>query len=137
MGHARRPPRRPPQHRSTHAVIATWTLALLRRRRGRLAATAAGIATAVALLACLGGSLSAAQGSMTARAIRSVTIDWQIEVQPDGQPSTALDPVQSTAGVRATLPVGFAHSTGLIAQSGGSTQTTGPAMVLGIPPSYR
>jgi putative ABC transport system permease protein len=118
-------------------VIATWTLALLRRRRGRLAATAVGIAAAVALLACLGGFLAAAQGSMTARAIRSVTIDWQIEVQPDAQPSTVLDTVQSAPSVRAALPVGFGHSTGLVAQTSGSTQTTGPAMVLGIPPNYR
>jgi len=118
-------------------VIATWTLGLLRRRRGRLAATVAGIAAAVALVACLGSFLAAAQGSMTARAIRSVTVDWQVEVQPGAQPSTVLSTVQSAPGVHAALPVGFAHSSGLITQTGGSTQTTGPAMVLGIPPNYR
>ena len=118
-------------------MIATWTLGLLRRRRGRLAATAAGIAAAVALLACLGSFLAAAQGSMTARAIRSVTVDWQVEVQPDTQPSTVLDTVRSAPNVQAALPVGYAHSTGFVAQTGGSTQTTGPAMVLGIPPNYR
>ena len=118
-------------------MIATWTLGLLRRRRGRLAATAAGIAAAVALLACLGSFLAAAQGSMTARAIRSVTVDWQVEVQPDTQPSTVVDTVRSAPNVQAALPVGYAHSTGFVAQTGGSTQTTGPAMVLGIPPNYR
>ncbi|MGZ4511746.1 MAG: FtsX-like permease family protein, partial [Mycobacterium sp.] len=118
-------------------MIATWTLGLLRRRRGRLAATVAGIAAAVALVACLGSFLAAAQGSMTARAIRSVTVDWQVEVQPGAQPSTVLSTVQSAPGVHAALPVGFAHSSGLIAQTGGSTQTTGRAMVLGIPPNYR
>ena len=118
-------------------MIATWTLGLLRRRRGRLAATVAGIAAAVALVACLGSFLAAAQGSMTARAIRSVTVDWQVEVQPGAQPSTVLSTVQSAPGVHAALPVGFARSSGLIAQTGGSTQTTGPAMVLGIPPNYR
>jgi putative ABC transport system permease protein len=118
-------------------MIATWTLGLLRRRRGRLAATAAGIAAAVALLACLGSFLAAAQGSMTARAIRSVTVDWQVEVQPDTQPSTVLDTVRSAPNVQAALPVGYAHSTGFVAQTGGSTQTTGPGMVLGIPPNYR
>src|SRR6478672_12755746 len=118
-------------------MIATWTLGLLRRRRGRLAATAAGIAAAVALLACLGSFLAAAQGSMTARAIRSVTVDWQVEVQPDTQPSTVLDTVRSAPNVQAALPVRYAHSTGFVAQTGGSTQTTGPAMVLGIPPNYR
>ena len=88
-------------------MIATWTLGLLRRRRGRLAATAAGIAAAVALLACLGSFLAAAQGSMTARAIRSVTVDWQVEVQPDTQPSTVLDTVRSAPNVQAALPVGY------------------------------
>ncbi|GAB7072051.1 FtsX-like permease family protein [Mycobacterium hodleri] len=118
-------------------MIATWTLGLLRRRRGRLAATAAGIAAAVALLACLGSFLAAAQGSMTARATGSVSVDWQVEAQPNAQPSAVLTTVASAPGVLAALSVGFAHSTGLTAQTGGSTQTTGPAMVLGVPPNYR
>jgi putative ABC transport system permease protein len=118
-------------------VIATWTLGLLRRRPGRLAATAAGIAAAVALLACLGSFLAAAQGSMTARAAASVSIDWQVEVQPNAQPSTVVDTVRSAPGVKAALPVGFANSTGFVAHTSGSTQTTGPGMVLGIPPGYR
>src|SRR5260370_16175809 len=118
-------------------MIATWTLGLLRRRRGRLGATAAGIAAAVALLACLGSFLAAAQGSMTARAIRSVTVDWQVEVQPDTQPSTVLDTVRSAPNLQTALPVGYAHPPGLVAQAGGSSQTTGPAMVVGIPPNYR
>ena len=118
-------------------MIGTWTLGLLRRRRGRLAATAAGIAAAVALLACLGSFLAAAQGSMTTRAVASVTVDWQVEVQPEAQPSPVLDTVRSAPHVQAALPVGFAHSTGFIAQTSRSTQTTGPGMVLGIPPNYR
>jgi putative ABC transport system permease protein len=118
-------------------MIAIWIAGLLRRRRGRLAATAAGIAVAVALLACLGGFLAAAQHSMTEHAVHSVTVDWQVDVKPDAQAPTVLRVVRSTPRVRAALPVGFAHSTGLVAQTGGSTQTTGPAMVLGIPASYR
>jgi len=117
-------------------VIATWTRGLLRRRGGRLAAAAAGVAAAVALVACLGSFLAAAQGSMTARALRSVAVDWQVDVQPGAQPATILDTVRSAPGVRAAVPVGFAHSAGFVAQTGGSTQTTGPAMVLGIPASY-
>jgi putative ABC transport system permease protein len=118
-------------------VILTWTQGLFRRRWGRLAAAAAGIAAAVALVACLGSFLAAAQGSMTARALRSVAVDWQVEVQPGIQPATILDTVRSTPGVNAALPVGFAHSAGFVAQTTGSTQTTGPAMVLGIPANYR
>jgi putative ABC transport system permease protein len=118
-------------------VIARWTVGLVRRRWGRVAATVAGVAAAVALVACLGSFLAAAQSSMTARAIRSVSVDWQIEVQPGAQPATVLDTAHSTPGVQAALPVGFAQSSGLVAQTGGSTQTTGPATVLGIPPNYR
>jgi putative ABC transport system permease protein len=118
-------------------MIAIWTLALLRRRRVRLALTAAGIAAAVALLACLGSFLAAAQGSMTGRAIDGVTVDWQVELQPGAELSTVLRTVQTAPGVRAALPVGFAHSSGLTAQTSTSTQTTGPAVVLGVPADYR
>ncbi|HEY2197635.1 MAG TPA: FtsX-like permease family protein [Mycobacterium sp.] len=118
-------------------MIATWTLGLLRRRPGRLAATAAGIAAAVALLACLGSFLAAAEGSMTARAVASVSVDWQVEVQPNAQPSTVVDTMQFAPSVNAALPVGFANSAGFVAQTSGSTQTTGPGIVLGIPPNYR
>ena len=118
-------------------MITTWLLGLLRRRPGRLAVTAAGIAAAVALLACLGSFLGTAQHSMTARAVRSVAVDWQVEVQPNTAASAVLTTVRSTPTVTAALPVGFAKSTGFVAQTGASTQTTGPATVLGIPPDYR
>ena len=118
-------------------MIATWTLGLLRRRSGRMAATAIGIAAAVALLSCLGIFMSAAQASMTARAARTIAVDWQVEVQPNVPLSFVMDAVRSTPHVQAALPVGFAHSSGLSASGGGSTRTTGPAMVLGIPPEYR
>ncbi|MDT5019270.1 MAG: putative transport system permease protein, partial [Mycobacterium sp.] len=74
---------------------------------------------------------------MTARAIRSVSIDWQVEVQPGAQPAAVQETVRSTPGVLAALSVGFAESSGLVAQTGKSTQTTGPATVLGIPSNYR
>ena len=129
-------------HTRTHTdcppdMITTWLLGLLRRRMGRLTMTATGIAAAVALLACLGSFLSTAQHSMTARALRSVAVDWQVEVQPNTAASAVLDTVHSTPTVTAALPVGFAKSTGFVAQTGASTQTTGPATELGIPPNYR
>jgi len=107
-------------------MITTWLLGLLRRRMGRLTMTASGIAAAVALLACLGSFLSTAQHSMTARALRSVAVDWQVDVQPNTAASAVLDTVHSTPTVTAALPVGFAKSTGFVAQTGASTQTTGP-----------
>ena len=118
-------------------MLTTWTRGLLVRRPGRLAATAAAVAAAVALLACLGSFLAAAQSSMTDRAARSVAVDWQIEVQPDANPATVLDTVTATPQVRSALPVGFAHTSGFTATGGGTTQTTGPGLVLGIPSDYR
>ena len=123
--------------RTADYMIATWTLGLLRRRSGRMAATAIGIAAAVALLSCLGIFLSAAQASMTARAARTIAVDWQVEVQPNVPVPFVMDAVRSTPHAQEALPVGFAHASGLSASGGGSTRTTGPAMVLGIPPGYR
>src|SRR6202035_4957231 len=136
MDDARRPT--PHTHRRPgQDVIAIWTLGLLRRRCGRRAAAASGIAAAVSLLACLGSFLAAAQASMTARAARGVVVDWQVAVQPRAAQPSVFDAVRATPGVLAALPVGFAQSTGFVATSAGTTQTTGPARVLGIPPDYR
>ena len=117
--------------------IMTWTAGLLRRRNGRLAATAIGVTSAVALLSCLGIFLSAAQASMTARAARTIAVDWQVEVQPTAPMPSVFETVRATPHIQAALPVGFAHSSGLRATGGGTTRTTGPAMVLGIPAEYR
>jgi putative ABC transport system permease protein len=118
-------------------MIATWTLGLIRRQPGRLLGTAAGIAAAVALLACLGSFLAAAQSAMTARAAGAVAVDWQVEVQPNGSIPAVLDTVRAAPHVVAATPVGFARSSGLSATGAGSIRTTGPAMVLGIPTTYR
>jgi putative ABC transport system permease protein len=73
---------------------------------------------------------------MTARAAAVVAVDWQIEVQPTGTTATVLDTVRATPRVQAVAPVGFASS-GLSSTGATSIRTTGPAMVLGIPPNYR
>jgi putative ABC transport system permease protein len=114
-----------------------WWAGLLRRRWGRLAATACGVAVAVALLAALGQFLAGAQASMTDRATRGVSVDWQVEVQPGADPAAVLGTVRSTPDIRAAVPVGFAATPGLSANTAGSQQTTGPGKVLGLPPDYR
>jgi len=63
-------------------MIIAWVGGLLRRRTGRLTATALGIALAVALVAALGSFLAASKSTMTDRAVRSVAVDWQVQVQP-------------------------------------------------------
>ncbi|GAF91270.1 unnamed protein product, partial [marine sediment metagenome] len=67
---------------------------------------------------------------------RSV-VDWQVQVQPQAASTAAtLDRVRSTPIVRAAVLAGYAHTTGLTASPSSTTQTTGPGMVLGVPPEY-
>jgi len=115
----------------------TWLAGLLRRRTGRLAATAVGISMAVALIAALGSFLTASRATMTARAVRSVAVDWQVQVQPGADPAAVQDTVARTAGVTAAEPVSMAQATGFTATAGGATQSTGPGLVLGLSPTYR
>ena len=114
-----------------------WLRGMLARRSGRLASAAAGVAVAVALLASLGGFLASSKATMTARAARSVAVDWQVEVQTGGNAARVLKRTSHAAGVRDALPVGFAQTSGLESTTSGTTQTTGPGRVLGIPPGYQ
>jgi putative ABC transport system permease protein len=109
---------------------------LLARRAGRLLAASAGIALAVALLASLGSFLAASKATMTQRAAAGVAVDWQVQVQPGTKPGTVLKAAAGQAGTVLALPVGFADTTGLQATVGGTTQTTGPGTVLGLPTGY-
>ncbi|MFJ9150934.1 FtsX-like permease family protein [Streptomyces sp. NPDC102270] len=118
-------------------MITAWAGGLARHRIGRLLAAVAGIALAVALVAALGSFLTASKATMTQRAVRSVAVDWQVEVQPGADPNAVRSLVRAAPGTRAALPVGFARTTGFTATVGGSTQTTGPGLALGLPPDYR
>ncbi|KQV94206.1 FtsX-like permease family protein [Streptomyces sp. Root369] len=118
-------------------MITAWASGLARHRIGRLLTAVAGIALAVALIAALGSFLTASKATMTQRAVRSVAVDWQVEVQQGADPNAVRSLVQATGGTRAALPVGFARTTGFTATVGGSTQTTGPGVALGLPADYR
>ncbi|MFH8391490.1 FtsX-like permease family protein [Streptomyces sp. NPDC018036] len=118
-------------------MITPWAKGLTRHRAGRLLAALAGVALAVALIAALGSFLTASQATMTQRALRSVAVDWQVQVQPGADPNTVLSLVRGTPGTRTALPVGSARTTGFSAQAHGSTQTTGPGIALGLPDGYR
>ncbi|WP_329065071.1 ABC transporter permease [Amycolatopsis sp. NBC_01480] len=117
-------------------MIGLWLGGLLRRRTGRLLATAAGIALAVALTAALGSFLASSQATMTARALRSVAVGWQVEVQPGGDPGAVLNQLRSLPGTTAVRTVHIEHTSGLLATTGGTEQTTGPGVVLGLAPGY-
>ncbi|HEX3605647.1 MAG TPA: FtsX-like permease family protein [Candidatus Dormibacteraeota bacterium] len=113
-----------------------WMRGLLGRRRGRLLATAAGIAMAVALLASIGAFLGSSAATMTRRTAANVPVDWQVETQPGADPAAVLAAVRATPSVTVALPVGMAATTGLSAQTGDTTQTTGAGVVVGIPDGY-
>lgn len=113
-----------------------WLLGLLTRRPGRVLAGALGIAVAVALLASLGAFFSAARATMTQRAVNSVAVDWQVQVQPHASPAKVLGAVRAASGTATALPVGFADTPSLSATAGGTTQRTGSGSVLGLPAAY-
>jgi len=117
-------------------MITTWLGGLLRRRPARLAGAAIGIAIAVALLASLGSFLAHSKATMTGRAVRGVAVDWQVQVQSGADPAAMQRLVRGFTGVRTVESVGFGTTSGLSATAGGSTQTTGPGVVLGIPTGY-
>jgi putative ABC transport system permease protein len=117
-------------------VALSWLRGLLAHRPTRIAATAIGVAVGVALIASIGTFLSSTNAKMTQRAIARVAIDWQVEAQPGANPAAVLAQVRSYPGVKQALPAQFASAPSLTATTHGSTQATGTARVLGLPPGY-
>ncbi|MDF3335867.1 ABC transporter permease [Mycolicibacterium septicum] len=118
-------------------MIGIWLSGLLRRRCGLLAAAATGVAVAVALIATLGAFLATSQATMTDRAIRSVAVDWQVQLAPGADTAAVTHLVQTSPGVQGSAPVGFAHITSLVAGLAASSHTTGPGIALGLPVDYQ
>ena len=116
--------------------MTTWLTGLLRHRRGRIVASTIGVAIAVGLLATIGAFLSASKATMTARASSSVSTDWQIEAQPGADPAIIGATVKSFSGLRNVTEVDFGQTTGFELTKDGSTQTTGPGIVIALPDSY-
>ncbi len=117
-------------------MIRIWLPALLRRQPARLLGAAIGVAIAVALLASLGAFLAHAKASMTGRAVRSVSVDWQVQVAQGVGPAKTAALVAHTSSVQASQTVGFTQVPGLSATTSGTTQTTGSGVVLGLPTAY-
>lgn len=114
-----------------------WMVGLLARRSGRLVAVALGICVAVALLGSLGSFQAAARATMTQRAVSSVAVDWQVQVQRGHRLAQVTSALRDDRGVRDALPVRFLASPGLASTSGGTRQQTGAADIVGLPPGYR
>jgi putative ABC transport system permease protein len=129
-------PRRRSSRIGSTGLIVAWLNGLVRRRLGRLAATASGIALAVGLLASIAAFLSSSKATMTKRATNTVAVDWQVQAQPGADPATVNRAVASATRVKGSAPIIFARVNGLELTKGGSTQTTGAAQIIGINNSY-
>ncbi len=117
-------------------MIWLWLGGLLRARRGRLAGSMAGVALTVALLTLLGAFIAQSGASMTARAVRDIPVDWQLQVVPGESLADISLAVAKAARVSRQQTVGFASVEGLQAQSSGTVQTTGAGIVLGLGGDY-
>jgi putative ABC transport system permease protein len=115
----------------------TWAAGLLRRRPARILGAAAGVALAVALLGTLGSFVASAKSQMTTQATGQVPVDWQVAVQPGGDPGAVLGALTGRPGVRDALVVGMAQASGFESSTGGTVQATGPGVVVGLPDGYR
>ena len=118
-------------------MTGAWLLGLIRRRPGRVAGTALGVALAVGLLASLGTFLSASKSTMTRRAVETVAVDWQVEARTGSDPTAFATAVASAPHVVIAETMRFAITSGFEASRNGTTHTTGPGQVLGIDDTYR
>ncbi|MGW2424263.1 hypothetical protein ACWC0C_34305 [Streptomyces sp. NPDC001709] len=112
-------------------MIGLWTAGLARRRTRRLPTALAGIALAVTLVAALGGFLTASKETRTRRAVRSLAVDWQAQVQP----GAVMSLVRKAPGTRAALSIGFAHTTGVLLGPAGTADRLQPARRPGATPN--
>ena len=113
-----------------------WLIGLLRRRTGRVIASALGVALAVGLLASIGTFLSSSKSVMTQRASSSVAVDWQVETQPGANADTVYAKVAAFPGLKTPTRVEFGQTTGFTLTTQGSTQSTGAGVILGMPATY-
>ncbi|MFW0754204.1 FtsX-like permease family protein [Pseudomonas sp. H11T01] len=117
-------------------MIWIWLGGLVRARRGRLAGSMAGVALTVALLTLLGVFLTQSGASMTARAVREIPVDWQVQRVPGEELAGISMEVAKAARVSRQQTVGYASVEGFQAQTGGTVQTTGAGKVLGLGADY-
>lgn len=113
-----------------------WVRGLLLQSMFRIGGTAAGVTLAVALLATLGAFLEQSAISMTARAVSAVPIDWQVEVVPAADQQAIKAAIARAASVSALHEALYADTAGFQAQTGGTTQTTGPGKAIAFDQGY-
>jgi putative ABC transport system permease protein len=118
-------------------MLLLWLSGVLRRRFVRVAGAVAGVALSVALIASVGLFLADASRSMTARAVAAVPIDWQVLLVPGADGDAVAQAIGKAAPVGAIHRAHYADIAGFEAQTGGTTQTTGPGQVIAFDQDYR
>lgn len=117
-------------------MIGAWLSGLLKTRAGRILGTIAGIAMAVALLADLGAFIQRSAETLTARAVITVPVDWQVELVP------GADAKNVTAAINAAIPsvhleqLGYADVAGFEFTTADGTQSTGAGKAVGLTANY-
>ncbi len=117
-------------------MLLLWTRGVLARRLERVAGAAAGVALAVGLLAAMTVFLVNASASMTARAVSSVPIDWQVQIISGADPDAIGKALSQSSSAKAVHQVRYADIAGFQADTGGTTQTTGPGQVVAFDSGY-
>ncbi len=113
-----------------------WLLGLTRRRPGSLLGAAASIALAVAFITSLGSFVTASRASLTARAAAAVSVDWQVQLTPQGTPAAVRQALNAVPDLTAVLPVDYAAVPGLTSTSEQGSRTTGTAYLVSLPAGY-
>ncbi len=117
-------------------MMALWFKGLLAHRLPRLAAAGAGVALAVALIGSIGLFAAAGRQAMTHRAIDGLPVDWQVGLAPGAGTPAIMKLLRDTAPAIVMEVVDYAAVPGFSAATGGTTQTAGAGVVLGLPPGY-
>jgi len=118
-------------------MIIPWLKGSFTKRPGRMLGAIAGIAITMALLSAIGSFISYSGASMTARAIRNVPVDWQVQMAPGVSPDTVRTEIAKATKFSAFETAMYADVKGLEAKTGNSTQRTGPGRVVGLGDTYR
>jgi putative ABC transport system permease protein len=96
-----------------------------------------GVGLALALLACLGSFIDSSVKTMTVRAVAGLPVDWQVLLNSRADEAAVRATIQQAEPNVVIDTVGYAHVPSLEAKTGGTVQTTGAAIVLGLSADYR
>ncbi|WP_218584127.1 ABC transporter permease [Pseudomonas akapageensis] len=73
---------------------------------------------------------------MTARAVKEIPVDWQVQLVPGEGLAGISDAISRTARVSRQQAIGYASVEGFEAQTGTTVQTTGAGMAIGLGADY-